>query len=333
MFKNIIFDWSGTLCDDLSLTLDATNCVLAQYGRAPLDVGRFRAEFQLPYSEFYARVVPEADLADLEDRFRRAFDRSAETVRLLPCARDFLEYCRRRGVRCFVMTSMDPKAFESQCRGTGLTPFFEKVHSGIRDKERYIHALLREHGLLPAETAFIGDMQHDISAAHCGGVVGVGVLTGYNSADQLAQAAPDLIVPDLAALQLFFERARCASGGDGSIRLHALELACHVGVPDEERSVRQRLLAEVSLIPPASFSCVQDDLSRTIDYEALAVRLKYLAESSPRRLIETLAHELALCCVEEFGALRAEVEIRKFVLPGMAFSSVTASVCCRNAAE
>ena len=32
MFKNIIFDWSGTLVDDLALTLDASNYVFSQYG-------------------------------------------------------------------------------------------------------------------------------------------------------------------------------------------------------------------------------------------------------------------------------------------------------------
>ena len=30
MFRNILFDWSGTLCDDLSLTLQATNYVISR---------------------------------------------------------------------------------------------------------------------------------------------------------------------------------------------------------------------------------------------------------------------------------------------------------------
>lgn len=32
MFKNIIFDWSGTLVDDLALTLDASNYVFPNTG-------------------------------------------------------------------------------------------------------------------------------------------------------------------------------------------------------------------------------------------------------------------------------------------------------------
>ena len=45
MFKNIIFDWSGTLVDDLALTLDASNYVFSQYGKPCMNRDEFRAEF------------------------------------------------------------------------------------------------------------------------------------------------------------------------------------------------------------------------------------------------------------------------------------------------
>ena len=73
MFKNIIFDWSGTLVDDLALTLDASNYVFSQYGKPCMNRDEFRAEFQLPYPDYYARVLPHADLDELEDHFRYAF--------------------------------------------------------------------------------------------------------------------------------------------------------------------------------------------------------------------------------------------------------------------
>ena len=67
MFKNLIFDWSGTLVDDLALTLDASNYVFSQYGKPCMNRDEFRAEFQLPYPDYYARVLPHADLDELED--------------------------------------------------------------------------------------------------------------------------------------------------------------------------------------------------------------------------------------------------------------------------
>jgi len=50
--KNIIFDWSGTLVDDLPAVWKATNFVLAQSERAEMTLEQFRAEFCLPFTSF-----------------------------------------------------------------------------------------------------------------------------------------------------------------------------------------------------------------------------------------------------------------------------------------
>ena len=286
MFKNLLFDWSGTLCDDLALTLEATNYVLAQYDRPALTREQFRDEFQLPYPDYYARKTPEARLVDLEKYYRHAFDHAVTQVTIIPHAKAFLEFCRSRGIRCFILTSMDPRAFDEQARFLGLKDYFEHIHSGVRNKEEYIYTLLRQHNLNPADTAFIGDMQHDINAAHCAGIIGIGVLTGYNNAAQLSVSNPDLTVPHLGALQSFMERAE-----------------------------PQRLVANVSLTPAATFDSMGEELERTINYDALARHLISLAQEQPTVLLETLCHRLASACVQEFGATTATVELHKFILP------------------
>ncbi len=324
MFRNLIFDWSGTLCDDMALTIEATNYVLAQYGRAPLDRKAFRAEFQLPYPDYYAVKIPEARLEDLENYYRKAFDASTLGVTIIPHAREFVQFCRARGIRCFILTSMDPKAFEEQAHELDMYHYFEHIHSGIHNKEHYIATLMQQHGLVPAETAFIGDMQHDIRAAHCAGITGIGVLTGYNNPSQLAEAEPELTVPNLSALQELLRK--CPQSKVDAICLNELELSCHIGVPEEERATPQRLTANVTLVPPCSFAAMEEDIARTIDYDALSRRLADLAAAEPTVLIETLAQRLAACCVQEFGALRAEVELHKYILPQL--KSTAVRTCC-----
>ncbi len=326
MFKNLIFDWSGTLGNDIDLTIEATNYVLAQYGRAPLDTKQFRNEFQLPYPDYYAWKTPEAKLEDLENFYRFAFDHSNTPVTLIPHAMEFMQWCRARGIRCFALTSMDSKAFDAQCSELGIKPFFEGIHSGIHNKELYIPNVMAQHGLAPEETAFIGDMQHDIRAAHCAGITGIGVLTGYNNAEQLAESEPELTVPHLGALRQLLEKGMCPAPAADCIRINGLELRCHIGVPDEERQQPQRLTANIELTAPTPFAELGEELARTIDYDALSRRLTELAEGNrDTRLIETLAHRLARCCVDEFGAPAATVEIVKYILPNVASCSVRAS--------
>jgi len=106
------------------------------------------------------------------------------------------------------------------------------------------------------------------------------------------------------------------------IIVKGLEIICHVGVPDEERRVAQRLLVDVRIVPQTAFSELADEIELTVDYDAAARRVAELAATRPRRLIETLAVDLAAMLVAEFRAERAEVEVRKFILPNAEYVAV-----------
>ena len=206
MFRNLIFDWSGTLVDDLGPVIEATNAVLARYGVPPLDREAFRRRFRLPYREFYADILPHVPLDELEAHFRPAFDAAATPVTILPHAREKLDWCAALGIRTFVLTSMDQAAFERQLHDFGLQSHFEATYSGVLDKRELIHHILATHALDPAETAFVGDMTHDVETARHGGVSSIAVLTGYNHPEILATVRPDLTVPDLGVLRSLLDR-------------------------------------------------------------------------------------------------------------------------------
>ncbi len=206
MFRNLIFDWSGTLVDDLGPVIEATNVVLGRYDLPPLDREGFRRRFRLPYREFYADLLPQVSLDELEAHFRPAFDAAVSPVTVLPHAREKLEWCAALGIRTFVLTSMDTLAFERQMNGFGLRDLFEATYSGVLDKREVIHRILETHGLDPAQTAFVGDMTHDVETARHGGVSSIAVLTGYNHPEVLARVRPDLTVPDLGVLRELLNR-------------------------------------------------------------------------------------------------------------------------------
>ncbi len=211
MFRNLIFDWSGTLVDDLGPVIEATNAVLGKYKIAALDREAFRRVFRLPYREFYAELLPGIPLEELEAHFRPAFDTAVTPVTVLPHAREKLEWCSALGIRCFVLTSMDTLAFERQMDEFGLRQHFEATYSGVLDKREIIHRILKSHDLNPAETAFVGDMTHDVETARYGGICSIAVLTGYNHPEILAAVRPDLTVPDLGVLRTLLDRRRGVS--------------------------------------------------------------------------------------------------------------------------
>ena len=201
MIRNIIFDWSGTLVDDLPAVLKASNFVLAQAGKPAMSLEQFRAEFSLPFKKFYDRHTPEVPLEKLEIWFHAEFKRAQTSVIELPHAREFLEFCRQHKIRTFLLSSVHDDHFKIQCEVTGFGEFLERPYVGVWDKREKIHGILAENNLLPDETVFIGDMEHDIETARYGGVHSCAVLTGYNTLLQLRNARPDLIVEHLSELR------------------------------------------------------------------------------------------------------------------------------------
>lgn len=165
----------------------------------------FRREFRLPARDFYRERVPKESLPELEGWFLEGFKLVQDTVTPLPHAREFLEFCRQQGLRTFLLSAVHPALYAQQEMTSGFGPFLDKTYLGAQDKKDLIGQILRDNELDPAQTVFIGDMQHDIETAHHGGVKSVGVLTGYDSLDKLRESKPHLIVEHLSELRRHLE--------------------------------------------------------------------------------------------------------------------------------
>ena len=206
MIRNIIFDWSGTLVDDLPAVWKATNYVLVQAQRQELTLDEFRAEFCLPFTLFYDRHIPHIPLPQLEEWFHSHFRQVQDSVCELPHAREFLEFCRARKLRTFLLSTVHRDHFAVQVEVTGFGQFLDKPYVNVWDKRKKIHEILEENGLVAEETLFVGDMEHDIETARHGGVHSCAVLTGYNTLEQLRIAQPEMIVEHLGELQDILEQ-------------------------------------------------------------------------------------------------------------------------------
>jgi phosphoglycolate phosphatase len=312
MLRNLLLDWSGTLVDDLPPVIGATNFVLEKHGRPPLSREEFRRHFRLPFTEFYEEFLPDVPLVELDALFHRRFVEIQDEVAPLPGLYEFLDFCRDSGRRLFLLSSMKQEHFDVQSEKLGLRDYFEHPYAGVIDKRAKIGAVLETHGLERRETAFVGDMIHDIETARHGGVMSIAVLTGYDSLEKLTPARPDVVVSSLDALRRLLQDP-WHTGGD-RIRINSLRVLARIGVPDEERAAPQKL--SIDVIMESDFRGLDDDLARTTDYAAVAAWLKAECARREVKLLETLAEELAAGLLEGFPQIRAvDLEVRKFVLP------------------
>src|SRR5881398_3662827 len=106
------------------------------------------------------------------------------------------------------------------------------------------------------------------------------------------------------------------------IHIEQLELFARVGVPTSERSEPQRVILNITLWP--RIAELHDDIANTVNYSAVAERVKEFIRRHDYKLIETLAEETAAHLLAQFNLRKVEVEVRKFVLPDANYVSVTA---------
>jgi dihydroneopterin aldolase len=101
------------------------------------------------------------------------------------------------------------------------------------------------------------------------------------------------------------------------IFIQGLELPTQIGVPDEERASWQSLKVDLALSLRGRVENFGDDLSATVDYDAVAKQVRALAAERPRKLIETLAAEIAQTLLETRPIYGVDVTLRKRILPGV----------------
>lgn len=102
------------------------------------------------------------------------------------------------------------------------------------------------------------------------------------------------------------------------IFLRGLTAECIIGFIDWERRVKQTVVVDLELPVDCRRAAVSDDVGDTVDYKKVAKRVLAFIEASEFKLVETLAHRLALLLLEEFGLEWVRLSLNK---PGAIRSS------------
>jgi len=313
MIHNFILDWSGTIVDDFGAVLQATNAVLKEFGRPEMSREEFRQEFILPLDKFYGRFLSGVSLDEINRLYHLSFANCRNQVELHPGIREFLEFCRSTNRSLFILSTIQGAHFETQAARHGIRHFFKRVYLDITNKAVRIDAILAENHLKRDRTLFVGDMVHDIESGRYGGVLTVGVLTGFDSAEKLAGASPDLIVRNLSCLQQLLETSTAVE--NEWIEIVDQEVLCRIGVPAEERQTPQKLFVSLRFQIGRGFHDLDDQFKQTIDYAAVAAEVDRIATENEIHLVETLVGKIADRLMEVFPIYHIKVGVKKFILP------------------
>src|SRR5438046_1234040 len=95
------------------------------------------------------------------------------------------------------------------------------------------------------------------------------------------------------------------------IFLHGLTAECIIGFIDWERRVRQTVVLDIELPVDCTRAATSDEVAATLDYKRVAKRVLAYVAASEFKLVETLAHRVALLILEEFAVDWVRISLNK----------------------
>ncbi|MDD6024132.1 MAG: HAD family hydrolase [Oscillospiraceae bacterium] len=194
-YKTIIWDWNGTLADDVYPSLLSVNDILEKRGLSPINMTQYYEYIDTPISRFYAHIfdlnkVPLEELTrEFNEGYAKYFDRLHEGVPQL------LKKLREQGIPQVILTSGNQTIIENDTARFGIRDYMDQI-LGASDllatgKIQRGMDWIKRQSIPPEDMVMIGDTLHDLDTAKAMGVDCILCAIGHQSeADLRASGVP-----------------------------------------------------------------------------------------------------------------------------------------------
>jgi phosphoglycolate phosphatase len=195
VFNAILVDLDGTIIDPAPGIIACYNHALTQLGITPPAPDHVRASIGPPLRRGFAEfLAPHHDVEQAVRLYRELYGaKGMFDATLYPGIAEALAALRVRHERLYVCTAKATKFARPILEHFGLARLFDGIYGAdlegrFDDKADLIAHILEETAIDPSSAIMVGDRSHDVLAAARNGIVSIGALWGYGSAEELESA-------------------------------------------------------------------------------------------------------------------------------------------------
>lgn len=198
-YTHIIWDWNGTLLNDVSASLASINDMLKIREMPPIDIDIYRESIGVPIRKFYERVfdMEKEDYSIIINQYNNGYLKHLEACKLTDGAIEAIEYIRKNGSRQAVVSSSNNEQLCENIKKYGLDGCFEAVlgsadfYAGSKiDRAK---AYLKKSGAKSENVLVVGDLEHDAEMAEELGADCVLLTSGHEHISRLEQTGAKLV--------------------------------------------------------------------------------------------------------------------------------------------
>lgn len=194
-YKHVIWDWNGTILDDVDLCVRVINRLKAARGQAPITAERYRGVFRFPVEEYYKDVgfdFSRETFREVGREWMDGYEKEKYTCALRAGVKEALERVSSSGAGQSVLSAYSQDFLTEAVGHYGLAGYFTRLR-GLDNiyapsKVALGKALMAELGYGKGETLMVGDTEHDLETARAIGADCVLLAGGHQSRERLEKA-------------------------------------------------------------------------------------------------------------------------------------------------
>lgn len=193
-YKNVVWDWNGTLLDDVRASLGTINRMLEKRALKTLTLEQYRELFGFPVRAYYESIGFDFNRFDWEETsldFVRTYDDFAGGTELTIGVKEVLKGLQQRGINQYILSALQEHLLEEMLVKFDIRHHFKGVCGSdniyAAGKVERGRQMLEKYPLTPSETLMIGDTLHDAEVAEALGFDYLLYTGGHNSEQRLRQ--------------------------------------------------------------------------------------------------------------------------------------------------
>ena len=191
-YKHVIWDWNGTLFNDVELCASIMNQLLEDANLPKISVAKYRDVFTFPVIDYYAALghdVGAENWEKISHQFISEYEKNKYEFTIYPDADDVLKEIQNFGITQSILSAYKQDTLDELVEHFNLSKYFIRLVGldNIYAASKLDNGLkwIKELGFEKGEVLLVGDTLHDCEVAEAIGADSVLLSLGHQSKEKL----------------------------------------------------------------------------------------------------------------------------------------------------
>ncbi len=190
----VLWDWNGTLLDDVQVAVDVNNDIFPTFGLTPLGgLADYHRLFRFPIREYYRDLGVTDDIfPSIANAWMQGYMERSKDCPLQKHALGALEAFHQAGFQQAILSASKEEYLHEQIARFPIGGYFQAAlglsHIYATSKVDLAKEFLTNHGVDPRQAVFLGDTLHDAEVAEAIGCECILIARGHQPWQTLLEA-------------------------------------------------------------------------------------------------------------------------------------------------